>query len=185
MLTTWPRHRWPFPVVRRAFRGSAPDVDVEGDAAGGIGFVEEAAQRHHCGVVDQNVDTAEFVDHLADKAVPRFSYGDVEGVSARSSTMVAAASAAVPESRSPMQTIAPWEANSSAVARPMPRPPQETTTTAPSSMFGYVVPNRLIPSTPRSVPQQVRWRVIGPYGCRRSDRSREAVAAWRPTTTAS
>lgn len=74
---------WPLPRDHQWDHGShavqdAPDVDVEDQVGRGLGLGLEGAQRHHTGVVDEDVDAAGFLEHLPDELVPRVTPGDVQ-----------------------------------------------------------------------------------------------------------
>ena len=56
----------------------AVDVDVDHSASGQVVLVDEPAQRHDPGVVDQHVERAEPLLDLVEEALERVASGDVE-----------------------------------------------------------------------------------------------------------
>ena len=131
---------WPRP--RRCIRGRASFIPYMTPCTlmstmrlrGQVVLVDEPAQRHDPGVVDQHVERAEALLDLVEKALEGVAARDVElerdRVARRARRRSCSASS---RSRSPIATLAPLSTSALAVALPIPRAPPVIATTFPLS----------------------------------------------------
>ena len=98
---------------------------------GGVGLVDERADRHDPGVVDQHVERAELaLDLVQERGEARRGRSRrAAGRSCPDPSSRAPVRSASGASMSPIATRAPWAISAAAVARPIPRPPPVIATT--------------------------------------------------------